>query len=209
MMYWCISGHKVSWSPAQYLGFAQIQAAARVWRDGQKKRVYVYRFLTTGTIEEKVCWSYMVYWHYDLLIAFNSWLAMSTCRHGVAFSDHAWGICRYTSAKCLKRAFRKWLTRIRQMMQKLRFVPWPTVAWFEDSVLVALVDIWRASSPRIIEHSSRVVGDQVPDLSNLDKLYHSFLVAQLFIEKIWKIEWEALISFGENIEFTEIQNLNG
>lgn len=28
--------------------------AARVWRDGQKKRVFVYRFLTTGTIEEKV-----------------------------------------------------------------------------------------------------------------------------------------------------------
>ncbi len=31
-----------------------IQAAARVWRDGQKKRVFVYKFLTTGTIEEKV-----------------------------------------------------------------------------------------------------------------------------------------------------------
>ncbi|KAJ6403541.1 hypothetical protein OIU84_015450 [Salix udensis] len=29
-------------------------AAARVWRDGQKKRVYIYRFLSTGTIEEKV-----------------------------------------------------------------------------------------------------------------------------------------------------------
>jgi hypothetical protein len=72
------------------------------------------------------------------------------------------------------------------MMQKLRFVPWPIVACFEDSVLV---DIWQATSPRIIEHSSRVVGDQVLDLSNLDKLYHSFLVAQLFIEKIWKIEW--------------------
>lgn len=25
-----------------------------MWRDGQKRRVYVYRFLTTGTIEEKV-----------------------------------------------------------------------------------------------------------------------------------------------------------
>ena len=25
-----------------------------MWRDGQKKRVYVYRFLTTGSIEEKV-----------------------------------------------------------------------------------------------------------------------------------------------------------
>jgi DNA repair and recombination RAD54-like protein len=30
------------------------QAAARVWRDGQKKRVYLYRFLAAGTIEEKV-----------------------------------------------------------------------------------------------------------------------------------------------------------
>jgi len=28
---------------------------AQVWRDGQKKRVFVYRFLATGTIEEKVC----------------------------------------------------------------------------------------------------------------------------------------------------------
>jgi hypothetical protein len=70
------------------------------------------------------------------------------------------------------------------MMQKLRFVPWLIVAWFEDSVLVALVDIWWATSHRIMEHCSRVVGDQVLDLSNLDKLYHSFLVAQLFIEKI-------------------------
>lgn len=26
----------------------------QVWRDGQKKRVFVYRFLSAGTIEEKV-----------------------------------------------------------------------------------------------------------------------------------------------------------
>ncbi|GBG28207.1 DNA repair protein, putative [Hondaea fermentalgiana] len=37
------------WNPA-----TDKQAAARVWRDGQKKRCYVYRFLATGTIEEKV-----------------------------------------------------------------------------------------------------------------------------------------------------------
>eukprot|EP00040_Diaphanoeca_grandis_P034440 m.213572 g.213572 ORF g.213572 m.213572 type:complete len:984 (-) comp33153_c0_seq2:157-3108(-) len=37
------------WNPA-----TDKQAAARVWRDGQKKRCYVYRFLTSGTIEEKV-----------------------------------------------------------------------------------------------------------------------------------------------------------
>ncbi|XP_024532859.1 protein CHROMATIN REMODELING 25 [Selaginella moellendorffii] len=37
------------WNPAN-----DKQAAARVWRDGQKKRVYIYRFLATGTIEEKV-----------------------------------------------------------------------------------------------------------------------------------------------------------
>ncbi|XP_020575569.1 DNA repair and recombination protein RAD54 [Phalaenopsis equestris] len=37
------------WNPAN-----DKQAAARVWRDGQRKRVYIYRFLSTGSIEEKV-----------------------------------------------------------------------------------------------------------------------------------------------------------
>jgi DNA repair and recombination protein RAD54 and RAD54-like protein len=32
----------------------QQQAMARVWRDGQKRRVFEYRFFATGTIEEKV-----------------------------------------------------------------------------------------------------------------------------------------------------------
>lgn len=31
-----------------------LQAMARVWRDGQRKTVYIYRLLTTGTIEEKI-----------------------------------------------------------------------------------------------------------------------------------------------------------
>jgi DNA repair and recombination protein RAD54 and RAD54-like protein len=30
------------------------QALARVWRDGQKKECFVYRFQATGTIEEKI-----------------------------------------------------------------------------------------------------------------------------------------------------------
>lgn len=37
------------WNPAN-----DEQAAARVWRDGQRKRCYVYRLVTTGTIEEKI-----------------------------------------------------------------------------------------------------------------------------------------------------------
>jgi DNA repair and recombination RAD54-like protein len=37
------------WNPA-----VDKQAAARVWRDGQKKRCFVYRFLAAGSIEEKV-----------------------------------------------------------------------------------------------------------------------------------------------------------
>jgi DNA repair and recombination RAD54-like protein len=37
------------WNPA-----ADQQALARVWRDGQKKDCFVYRFMTTGTIEEKI-----------------------------------------------------------------------------------------------------------------------------------------------------------
>ncbi|KAG8223054.1 hypothetical protein J437_LFUL002002 [Ladona fulva] len=37
------------WNPAN-----DDQAMARVWRDGQKKPCFVYRFLATGTIEEKI-----------------------------------------------------------------------------------------------------------------------------------------------------------
>ncbi|KAI5092271.1 DNA repair and recombination protein RAD54B, partial [Silurus meridionalis] len=41
--------YDMDWNPAN-----DIQAMARVWRDGQKKTVHIYRFLTTGTIEEKI-----------------------------------------------------------------------------------------------------------------------------------------------------------
>jgi DNA repair and recombination RAD54-like protein len=37
------------WNPA-----SDQQALARVWRDGQKKACYVYRFISTGSIEEKI-----------------------------------------------------------------------------------------------------------------------------------------------------------
>jgi DNA repair and recombination protein RAD54 and RAD54-like protein len=37
------------WNPAN-----DKQAMARVWREGQKKKCYIYRFVTTGTIEEKI-----------------------------------------------------------------------------------------------------------------------------------------------------------
>ncbi|KAF7305012.1 SNF2 family domain-containing protein [Mycena kentingensis (nom. inval.)] len=37
------------WNPA-----ADQQALARVWRDGQKKECFVYRFIATGTIEENI-----------------------------------------------------------------------------------------------------------------------------------------------------------
>lgn len=37
------------WNPA-----SDKQAAARIWREGQKRRCFIYRFMTTGTIEEKI-----------------------------------------------------------------------------------------------------------------------------------------------------------
>lgn len=37
------------WNPA-----SDQQAMARIWRDGQKKSVHIYRLLTCGTIEEKI-----------------------------------------------------------------------------------------------------------------------------------------------------------
>ena len=37
------------WNPA-----SDQQALARVWRDGQKKDCFIYRFISTGTIEEKI-----------------------------------------------------------------------------------------------------------------------------------------------------------
>jgi hypothetical protein len=39
----------IDWNPA-----VDKQAAARCWRDGQKKRCFTYRFLATGTVEEKI-----------------------------------------------------------------------------------------------------------------------------------------------------------
>lgn len=38
-----------SWNPA-----SDLQAMARVWRDGQKREVFIYRLLTAGSIEEKI-----------------------------------------------------------------------------------------------------------------------------------------------------------
>lgn len=37
------------WNPA-----SDLQALSRIWRDGQKKSVYIYRLVTAGTIEEKI-----------------------------------------------------------------------------------------------------------------------------------------------------------
>ena len=31
-----------------------LQAAGRIWREGQKRRCYIYRFMSTGSIEEKI-----------------------------------------------------------------------------------------------------------------------------------------------------------
>ena len=41
--------YDIDWNPAN-----DQQAMARVWRDGQRKNVLIYRLLTTGTIEEKI-----------------------------------------------------------------------------------------------------------------------------------------------------------
>eukprot|EP00049_Salpingoeca_infusionum_P016388 m.334362 g.334362 ORF g.334362 m.334362 type:complete len:990 (+) comp16070_c2_seq1:659-3628(+) len=41
--------YDTDWNPAN-----DLQAMARVWRDGQKRKVFIYRLLTTGTIEEKI-----------------------------------------------------------------------------------------------------------------------------------------------------------
>ncbi|KAM6283228.1 DNA repair and recombination protein RAD54B isoform 2-T2 [Porphyrio hochstetteri] len=41
--------YDIDWNPA-----TDIQAMARVWRDGQKHTVHIYRLLTTGSVEEKI-----------------------------------------------------------------------------------------------------------------------------------------------------------
>jgi len=41
--------YDIDWNPA-----TDMQAMARVWRDGQKQHCHVYRLITTGTIEEKI-----------------------------------------------------------------------------------------------------------------------------------------------------------
>ena len=45
----CAPLTRADWNPAN-----DLQAMARVWREGQVKPVWIYRLLTTGSIEEKV-----------------------------------------------------------------------------------------------------------------------------------------------------------
>lgn len=40
---------EVDWNPSN-----DLQVMGRIWRDGQKKPVYIYRLLCSGTLEEKV-----------------------------------------------------------------------------------------------------------------------------------------------------------
>jgi len=40
---------EVDWNPSN-----DLQVMGRIWREGQKKPVYIYRLLTSGTMEEKV-----------------------------------------------------------------------------------------------------------------------------------------------------------
>eukprot|EP00062_Callorhinchus_milii_P003990 gi/632941893/ref/XP_007886119.1/ PREDICTED: DNA repair and recombination protein RAD54B isoform X2 [Callorhinchus milii] len=41
--------YDIDWNPA-----TDMQAMARIWRDGQRRTVHIYRLLTAGTIEEKI-----------------------------------------------------------------------------------------------------------------------------------------------------------
>ncbi|KAG5518106.1 hypothetical protein PMAC_003292 [Pneumocystis sp. 'macacae'] len=49
LCYLFLIAYSLDWNPA-----ADQQALARVWRDGQKKDCFIYRFIATGTIEEKI-----------------------------------------------------------------------------------------------------------------------------------------------------------
>ncbi|XP_063900227.1 DNA repair and recombination protein RAD54-like isoform X2 [Zophobas morio] len=72
------------WNPA-----TDLQAMARVWRDGQKKKCYIYRMVSTGTIEEKI---FQRQSHKQ---------ALSTC-----VVDEGEDVERYFSAESLRDLFR-------------------------------------------------------------------------------------------------------
>ena len=49
-----IMKNQISCPSKPYSLYVLLKAAARCWRDGQKKRCFTYRFLATGTVEEKI-----------------------------------------------------------------------------------------------------------------------------------------------------------
>lgn len=52
------------WNPA-----SDKQAAGRIWREGQKRRCFIYRFMSTGMIEEKVCSLFFSLWfNFDFML---------------------------------------------------------------------------------------------------------------------------------------------
>ena len=80
-----------------------------MWRDGQKKRVFIYRFLAAGTIEEKVL---------NCLLNFLYHVNVCICTFLVNYCVSS----RFSNASYLKRAYRKLLSISRWMIVILRFV---------------------------------------------------------------------------------------
>lgn len=75
------------WNPA-----TDKQAAARVWRDGQKKRVYIYRFLATGTLEERIFQRQLSKEGLQVRRPFNSRLRRRSCRDCCACRNGSQGM---------------------------------------------------------------------------------------------------------------------
>ena len=80
-----------SWNPAH-----DLQAQARIWRDGQTKSCYIYRLLSTGTIEERMFQRQELKGALARTLGFRSTSARQADGGGTAFPPNC-AICFRTS----------------------------------------------------------------------------------------------------------------
>ena len=134
------------WNPAN-----DEQAMARVWRDGQKKPVFIYRLLTTGTIEEKIFQRQTHKKVAFILLGFSWWFWTFSCDYSPELFLMVLNILSFLFAVVavfldLWLEFLLWnehgIESVILKKMKIYSRSWPFLSWHTANQILIQVEFW-------------------------------------------------------------------